>query len=112
MKYKLLLTVIMLGVGTANAQWNFDNSGSRIFDMRKNETSLTTVEIRYVNASQIQAACDEQSRKFGFNGFGAGGAMACSWNWPDKCLMILPEMVDMRTVGHEFMHCLQGSWHK
>jgi hypothetical protein len=79
--------------------------------MKKNETSKTTVEIRYVKASQIQAACDAQSRKYGFAGF-PGGALACSWNWPDKCVMILPEKVDMRTVGHEFMHCLQGSWHQ
>lgn len=111
MKHKLLSAVIMLAAGTAHAQWDFDNSGSRIFDMKKNETSKTTVEIRYVKASEIQAACDAQSRKYGFNGF-PGGALACSWNWPDKCLMILPEKVDMRTVGHEFMHCLQGAWHK
>ena len=111
MKHKLLSALIMLAVSTAHAQWDFDNSGSRIFDMKKNETSKTTVEIRYVKASEIQSACDAQSRKFGFNGF-PGGALACSWNWPDKCLMILPEKVDMRTVGHEFMHCLQGAWHQ
>ena len=53
MKHKLLSALIMLAVGTAHAQWDFDNSGSRIFDMKKNVTSLTTVEIRYVKASQI-----------------------------------------------------------
>jgi hypothetical protein len=111
MKHKLLSAVVMLAVGTAHAQWDFDNSGSRVFDMRKNETSKTTVEIRYVKASEIQAACDAQSHKYGLGGF-PGGAMACTWNWPDRCVMILPEKVDMRTVGHEFMHCLQGSWHK
>ena len=111
MKHKLLLALVMLAVGTAHAQWDFDNSGSRVFDMKKNTTNNTTVEVRYVKASEIEAACNAQSRKFGLGGF-SNGAMACAWQWPDKCLMILPEKVDMRTVGHEFMHCLQGAWHK
>jgi hypothetical protein len=103
--------LVMLAVSSAHAQWDFDNSGSRVFDMRKNETSKTTVEIRYVKASEVQAACNAQSHQFGLGGF-PSGAMACSWQWPDRCVMILPEKVDMRTVGHEFMHCLQGAWHK
>jgi hypothetical protein len=108
---KILAATLILAVSTAHAQWDFDNSGGRIFDMKKNMTAKTTVEIRYVKASEVTAACDAQSRKLGFNGF-PSGALACSWNWQDKCLIIFPEKVDMRTVGHEMMHCLQGSWHE
>jgi hypothetical protein len=91
--------------------WHFDNSPWRVFDMKKNITNKTQVVVRYVKASEIHAACDAQSRKFGHNGF-ANGALACAWVTPDRCVMILPEMVDMRTAGHEFLHCLQGNWHE
>jgi len=91
--------------------WNFDNSPWRVFDMRQNLTNKTQLEISYVKASEIQAACDAQSRKFGFNGF-ANGALACTWFQHNRCVMILPEKTDMRLAGHEFMHCLQGNWHK
>jgi hypothetical protein len=110
LKNLVLSVTICLLASTANAQWDFDNSGSRVFNMKKNITNKTTVEIRYVKESEIQAACDAQGRKFGVGGF-PGGALACSWQWPDRCVIIFPEKVDMRTVGHEMMHCLQGSWH-
>ena len=101
--------LVTLAAG-CDAQWHFDNSPGRIFDMKKNLTNKTTVEIKYVKESEIQAACNAQSRKFGFNGF-PSGALACSWQWRDRCIIIFPEKVDMRTVGHEMMHCLQGNWH-
>ena len=108
----LVLSVTMsLLASVVHAQWDFDNSPGRMFDMRQNLTSKTTVNISYVPASRIQAACDAQSRKFGFNGF-PKGALACSWYEHDRCTMILPEKVDMRTVGHEFLHCLQANWHQ
>jgi len=110
LKNLVLSVTICLIASTANAQWNFDNSGSRVFDMKKNSTNKTTVEIQYVKASEIQAVCNAQSRNFGLGGF-PNGALACTWQWPDRCLIILPEKVDMRTVGHEFLHCLQGNWH-
>ena len=111
MMKKILAATLMLAVGTAHAQWSFDNSPGRVFDMKNNVTTETTVEIRYVKNSEIQAACNAQSRAFGLNGF-PNGAVACTWFWNDRCVMILPEKVDMRTVGHEFLHCLQGNWHK
>jgi hypothetical protein len=94
-----------------HGSWEFDNSPWRLFDMKQNLTNNTQVEIRYAKASEIQAVCDAQSRKFGFNGF-PNGALACTWYQKDRCVMILPEKVDMRTAGHEFLHCLQGNWHK
>jgi hypothetical protein len=108
---KILAAFLILAVGTVHAQWEFNNSPSRVFDMKLNVTTETKVEIRYVKNSEIQKACDAQSRAFGYNGF-PNGATACTWFWNDRCVMILPEKVDMRTVGHEFLHCLQGNWHK
>jgi len=104
--------IVTAGCGQdPNGQWHFDNSPWRVFDMKKNITYKTQVVVRYVKASEIQAACDAQSRKFGHNGF-ANGALACAWGTPDSCVMISPEMVERRTAGHEFLHCLQGNWHQ
>jgi hypothetical protein len=108
----IALSVSMsLLASTVHAQWNFDNSPGRVFDMKQNLTNRTQLVISYVKASEIQAACDAQSRKFGFNGF-PKGALACTWYQQDRCTMILPEKVDMRMAGHEFLHCLQGNWHQ
>jgi len=117
--FKTLLVSVALIVTAGCSQhldhgltlWEFDNSPWRVFDMKKNITNKTQVVVRYVKASEIQAACDAQSHKFGFDGF-PSGALACTWFTPDRCTMILPEMVDMRMAGHEFLHCLQGNWHK
>jgi len=90
---KKALALLMCGllcVGVPAQTWDFNNSGSRIFDMSKNQTEKTVVTVRYVPAAKLLEACNAQSREFGFNGF-PGGALACSWNWPDRCYIILPE---------------------
>ena len=94
----------------AYAQWSFDNSGGRVFDMSKNITKKTTVELKYVEPQDIQKTCDSLSRKFGNNGY-KYGVLACTFFWDDKCVVVVPKKVDMRTVGHEMMHCFQGDWH-
>ena len=109
MKHKLLSAVIMLAVGTAHAQWTFDNSPERVFDMKKNITNKTTVILSY--AKDIQKACETKSRELGYGGYGYP-VRACSWFYDDRCIVIVPEQVEMRTIGHEMMHCLQGNWHQ
>ena len=107
----LLVTVIlMLATSVANAQWSFDNSGGRIFDMSKNITNKTNVELKFVDQKDIQKTCDTLSRKYGNNGYGYG-VLACTFFWKDKCVVVVPTKVDMRTIGHEMMHCFQGDWH-
>ena len=77
MKRKILTTVVALLVGSAHAQWAFDNTLSRQFDMKKNLTNTTTVTLKYVPANKVQEACDNQSRIFGYKGMG-GPVLACS----------------------------------
>ncbi len=94
----------------SNSGWNFDNSGSRIFDMRKNEHKRIAITIESVDLKNIQAACNKKSHELGNGGFQTP-MLACSF-WEGKsCHIIMPHKVDMRTVGHEIMHCYQGSWH-
>ena len=106
---KAIATLLMLPL-MANAQWSFDNSGGRVFDMSKNITKKTTVELKYVEPQDIQKTCDTLSRKFGNNGY-KYGVLACTFFWDDRCVVVVPKKVDMRTVGHEMMHCFQGDWH-
>ena len=106
---KAIATLLMLPL-MANAQWSFDNSGGRVFDMSKNITKKTTIELKYVEPKDMQKTCDTLSRKFGNNGYNYG-VLACTFFWDDKCVVVVPKKVDMRTVGHEMMHCFQGDWH-
>ena len=106
---KAIATLLMLPL-MANAQWSFDNSGGRVFDMSKNITKKTTVELKYVEPQDMQKTCDSLSRKFGNNGYNYG-VLACTFFWDDKCVVVVPKKVDMRTIGHEMMHCFQGDWH-
>ena len=111
MKIEALAISMIFAAGSCFAQWNFDNSLSRQFDMKKNLTNNTTVTLKYVSANKVQEACDNQSRIFGYKGMG-GPVLACSWYWEDRCFIIVPEIAEMRTIGHEFMHCLQNKWHE
>jgi len=106
---KAIAILLMLPL-MANAQWSFDNSGGRVFDMSKNITKKTTIELKYVEPKDMQKTCDTLSRKFGNNGYNYG-VLACTFFWDDKCVVVVPKKVDMRTVGHEMMHCFQGDWH-
>jgi hypothetical protein len=107
---KALLAFLIIPFTAYAQQWDFDNSGSRIFDMRKNEQKKITITIESVEPKDMQQACDKKSRQLGNGGFKTP-MLACSF-WEGKtCHIIMPHKVDMRTVGHEVMHCFQGSWH-
>ena len=105
---RIIASTLILAAGTAHAQWDFDNSPSRVFDMKKNITNKTTVILSY--AKDIQTACEAKSRELGHGGYGYA-VQACSWVFRDRCIVIVPEKVEMSTIGHEMMHCLQGAWH-
>ena len=107
----IVFLIILMAPSIAFAQWSFDNSGSRVFDMSKNITKKTTIELKYVESKDIQKTCDSMSRKFGNNGY-IYGVLACTFFWDNKCVVVVPKMVDMRTIGHEMMHCFQVSWHE
>ena len=111
MKHKILVATLILTIGTAHAQWNFDNSPSRVFDMSKNITPESKIRVEYVDNSEIGRRCDQQSRAYGFGGYPVY-PLACTWYWKDRCHVIVPKNVDMRTFGHELLHCYQGSWHQ
>ena len=91
-------------------QWKFNNDGSRIFDMKKNKEDSVKITIQYVDKKNVKNACDRKSRELGNNGF-TEEPMACTFWWGSKCHIIVARHVDMRTIGHEVLHCFQGNWH-
>jgi hypothetical protein len=107
----IVFLTILMAPSIAIAQWSFDNSGSRVFDMSKNITKKTTIELKYVEPKDIQKTCDTLSRNYGNKGY-SYGVLACTFFWDNKCVVVVPKMVDMRTIGHEMMHCFQGDWHE
>jgi hypothetical protein len=96
--------------GSIQAQWKFNNDGSRIFDMRKNKEDSVRITIQSVNQSQVKEECQKKSIALGNGGF-KEEMLACTFWWGSKCHIIVAHKVDMRTIGHEVMHCFQGSWH-
>lgn len=92
------------------AQWDFDNSGGRVFDMRQNSHKSVNITLESVAAKDVRSTCDRKSKEFGYGGF-SYEPIACAF-WKGKtCHIILPHKVDMRTIGHEVMHCFEGHWH-
>lgn len=108
MKIAALIISLIFTASSCFAQWDFDNSPNRVFDMKKNLTNRTTLILSYT--TDVQKACEAKSRELGHGGFGYG-VIACSWFYDHKCIVIVPEQVEMRTIGHEILHCLQGNWH-
>jgi hypothetical protein len=91
----------------ANADWD---DAQRVFDMDKNLSNTVTITI--VPTSNVQATCEKESRRRGYNGFGYN-VKACSFfDFTEKrCTVIVNQTVSMHSLGHEFLHCLQGNWH-
>ena len=106
----IVFLIILMVPSISIAQWSFDNSGSRVFDMSKNMTKKTTIELKYVESKDIQKTCDTMSRNYGNKGY-SYGVLACTFFWDSKCVIVVPKEVDMRMIGHEVMHCFQGDWH-
>ena len=71
--------------------------------------------ITWETSSNIQARCEQESRRRGFDGF-KKNIEACSF-WgkqgtADVCLIITKEKTNIDTLGHEMRHCFQGNFHK
>jgi hypothetical protein len=73
------------------------------------------ITVTLITTKNVQATCNVQSKKRGFGGF-SEAVEACSF-WDsssvnNKCTVVLPEVTNFHTIGHEVRHCFQGNWHK
>ena len=84
----------------------------KLFDTTKNITNASLISWETVD--NVQARCEEESRKRGLGGFGIN-LEACSF-WGkrlgvDVCHIITEKRTNIDTLGHEVRHCFQGSFH-
>ena len=107
MKTKSLIFSLILAATNASAN-DWDNP-NLMFDTKKNFTESST--IKWVVVDNVQAACEAESRRRGYGGFGYG-VLACSFFKGDQCTIITGKKTNMHTIGHEVRHCFQADWHK
>ena len=81
----------------------FNAAVPRVFD--------SPIQIEWRIASNINAACEKESRRVGNGGFGGQDMQACSFWYGSKCVIITKKQPTMHTVGHELRHCFYGAWH-
>lgn len=105
MKKTIALITIAFFATSASA---FNDDPTRLFDTKANYTNQSTITWRPVD--DVQKACEAESRKRGFKGFGYS-VQACSFFDGNQCTIITGKLVSMHSLGHEVRHCFQGNWH-
>jgi hypothetical protein len=84
------------------------------FDMTHNMTNDVKIVFRQVK--DANAACNKESQKRGYGGFGYAVEACSFWNrkaiGADECVVVTAKKVNFHTLGHEIRHCIQGSFHQ
>ena len=105
-------TLVLLIICSCVFAEPYRENPERLFDMRKSMTSMSTITIEY--AQDVQRRCEQESKKRGLKGFGYALESCAFWGKRvvlDVCHIIVPKKVSLVTLGHEFAHCLFGTWH-
>jgi len=106
-KYYLFLFLILICPFSATA---YNEDPHHQFDMMHNDTN--EFQVTFVQAANVNKACDAESRKRGQGGFGYAVEACSFWNWnKSECMIITERKANFHTIGHEIRHCLQGNWH-
>ncbi len=87
--------------------WSYTDPNAR-FNTSANLFRTSTVT--WIPVDNLQATCEAESRKRGNKGFGYT-LEACSF-WKDNtCTIYTPKKASLHMLGHETLHCFQGSFH-
>jgi len=85
-------------------------------NMKKNKTNSTSITVLVVD--NVAKACNAESLERGYGGFNTRGKIVdgCSFWKPMPsgqwtCTIIVDNNPTFWTLGHEFLHCLQGRFH-
>lgn len=105
---KTKVAVIITSLLFANQAIAFNDDPNRPFSTSDNYTTQSTITWRPVD--DVQKACEAESRKRGYKGFGYG-VQACSFFEGNSCTIITGKTTTMHSLGHEVRHCFQGNWH-
>ena len=105
MKALFLVLLLVTSYAFAKPDWQDPNAK---YSSSNNMTDKTTVTIK--NVSDVQAVCEKESKARGNGGFGFG-VEACSFWEGRQCTIVLPKRFTKEMLGHEMLHCIQGSFH-
>ncbi len=112
--YILILRNAILGalIFSPALVFSYEDQPYRNFNTQNNTVNKS--EIVWRQASDINEACERESRRLGNKGFGYA-LLACSF-WErsgDKtiCTIITSKATNLVTLGHEVRHCFQGEFH-
>lgn len=100
--------ILVIGLLISSNVFGFNDDPNRPFDASSNFTTTSTINWRTVD--DVQKACEAESRKRGFKGFGYA-VQACSFFDGNQCTVITGKQTTMHSLGHEVRHCFQGNWH-
>jgi hypothetical protein len=75
-----------------------------------------TSRITWVPVNDVNKACEAESQRRGFGGFGIKMEACAFWDVDPKtkepiCYILTPRTVNYWQIGHEMRHCFQGPWH-
>ena len=102
---KKALAVVLMLVTT--------NVFAETFSTDKNFTTQTT--ITWTPVDNVQARCEQESKRRGLGGFGYGVEACSFWdykpNGDSTCTVITARKTTHDTLGHEARHCFQGKFH-
>jgi hypothetical protein len=101
--------VILLAVVTMNANAQLEKSATEMYSIRNLVTTETQVKI--IRTDDVMKTCDAESKKLGFGGFRGTLMEACSFHNNKTCTIIVGYRTNNDILGHEFRHCIQGSFH-
>lgn len=112
MKTALFLATLLT---TTTASAALEKSPMEKYSIKNRNYDAFSVEIKVVKNNKVRETCEKYSRDLGLGGFGYA-MNACAFWYEIKgenkhCLVILPEMVNNDTLGHEFRHCFVGNFH-
>ena len=71
-----------------------------------------TITLTWRTVDNVQQACEAESRRRGFNGFGYSVEACSFWNGNGtECIIITKSKTNNHELGHELRHCFQGNYH-
>ena len=118
MKLVIISSIVigtLLGVQLSQVQHNHDGQGGfnysnpeSKFNTSNNSVNHSVVTWRAVD--NVQATCNSESLKRGNGGFGYTLEACSFWNG-NQCTIITAKKTTIHALGHETLHCFQGSFH-
>ncbi len=103
----LIMLPLLLNAEELQNFFDWDHP-SRPFSTELNSPQST---IKWIPVENVIQACEKESKRLGFGGFGGKKIAACSFYFDDQCTIITSKNPTMHTIGHEVRHCFQGQWH-